>query len=372
MDPTQLLWTQLAAGLFTLLFAGTLFNLIRLRSRIGAAAAWPAVEGVIIASSVDAPAAHVSDDANDARPVVRYRYRIGSSELEGNKISVGGEPLTTRTLATWQAARYLVGAVVDVHVDPKDPANALLDPSESGSVTAQLVFALTFGVIAAVLIAHVIAGHVLYTSKGVPLFAFLLPALAFVAVIAALMSFVRMRGLSSASLGWPTANGRITSSSVIEEWIEEKRSDNDSDNSNVNRKKIPRYQVDLRYAFRAGKRDFVGVIPNWGWTGVYGRRDGGDAVVLCCCRILVTAAASQLFSLPPRGGSGWGSPRRSVSREDPTRLLRSRPPPCRGGDKSLTPPWRGPPSAACGCRRARAAWSSASCRWRRAAARRRR
>jgi len=276
MDSTQLLWTQLAAGLFTLLFAGTLFNLIRMRGRIGEAAAWPAVEGVIIASSVDAPAQHASDDANDAKPVVRYRYRAGGSELESDKVRVGGEALTTRTLAMRQAARYPVGAVVDVHVDPKDPAKALLDPSETGNLTAQLVFALTFGVIAAVLIAHVIAGHVLYTGKGVPLFAFLMPALAFVAVIAALMSFVRMRQLSRASLAWPTVNGRITSSRVIEEWIEEKRSDNDSDSSNVNRKKIPRYQVDLRYAFRVGKRDFVGVNPNWGWTGVYGRRDTAE------------------------------------------------------------------------------------------------
>ena len=101
-----------------------------------------------------------------------------------------------------------------------------------------------------------------------------MPGLAFVAAIAALMAFVRMRALSSASLGWPTVNGRITSSAVIEEWIEDKRSDND--NSNVNRKKIPRYQVDLRYAFRVGKRDFVGVNPNWGWTGVYGRRDTAE------------------------------------------------------------------------------------------------
>jgi hypothetical protein len=276
MDPTQLLWTQLAAGLFTLLFAGTLFNLVRMRGRIGAAAAWPLVDGVIIASGVDAPAAHVSDDANDAKPVVRFRYRVGNSELDGNKISVDGEALTTRTLATRQAARYPVGAVVDIHVDPANPANALLDPSETGNLTAQLIFVLTFAVIAAVLIAHAIAGHVLYTAKGVPLFAFLAPVLAFLAVIAALMSFVRMRQLSRASLGWPTATGRVTSSSVIEEWIEEKRSDNDSDNSNVKRKKIPRYQIDLRYAYRVGKRDFVGVNPNWGWTGVYGRRDTAE------------------------------------------------------------------------------------------------
>jgi hypothetical protein len=74
------------------------------------------------------------------------------------------------------AARYPVGAIVDVHVEPANPGNAVLDPAETGTLTARTLAA-TFGIIAAVLIAHAIAGQVLYSSNGVPLFAFLLPAL---------------------------------------------------------------------------------------------------------------------------------------------------------------------------------------------------
>lgn len=269
MDGTHLLWTRIAAGVCTLLFGAMLFNLIRLRGRIGAAANWPAVEAVIIASDVDAPAAHVSDDLNDATAVVRYRYRVGGRQFEGDRTRIGGEPLTTRMLATRLAARYPVGAIVDVHVDPANPANAVLDPAETGTLTAQTFLTATFGVIAAVLIAHAIAGRVLYSSNGVPLFAFLLPALAFLAAIAAFLSFARMRRLASAGMNWPTVSGAIKSSAVIEEWIEERR----DDGKQQVRRKIPRYQVDLRYAYRVAQRDFVGINPNFGWSGIYGLRE---------------------------------------------------------------------------------------------------
>jgi hypothetical protein len=245
-----------------------LFNLIRLRGRIGAAADWPPVEGVIIASGVDAPAAHVSDDLNDASAIVRYRYRVGGRQFEGDRTRIGGEALTTRMLATRMAARYPVGATVDVHVDPANPDNAVLDPADTTTLTAQTVLTMTFGVIAAVLIAHAVAGRVLYSGNGVPLFAFLLPALAFVAAIAAILSFVRMRRLASASTSWPAVPGVIKSSAVIEEWIEDRR-----DDDKEIRRKIPRYQVDLRYAYRVAQRDFVGVNPNFGWTGIYGLRE---------------------------------------------------------------------------------------------------
>jgi hypothetical protein len=269
MDSTHLLWTQIAAVTCTLLFAAMLFNLLRLRGRIEAAADWPVVQGVITASEVKAPPAHVSDDLNDAAPIVRYSYGVGGRQFEGDRTRIGGEALTTRVLAMRMAARYPVGAIVDVHVDPADPANAVLDPAETGTLTAQTILTVTFGVIAAVLISHAIAGRVLYSSNGVPLFAFLLPALAIVAAIAAILSFARMRRLAIASTSWPMIPGTIKSSAVIEEWIEDRR---DDDKQQI-RRKIPRYQVDLRYAYRVAKRDFVGINPGFGWTGIYGLRE---------------------------------------------------------------------------------------------------
>jgi len=57
-------------------------------------------------------------------------------------------------------------------------------------------------------------------------------------------------------------------SDVIEEAIEEKNND---DKSRI--RKIYRYQVDLRYAYQVGKRDFVGTAANWGATAIYGLRE---------------------------------------------------------------------------------------------------
>jgi Protein of unknown function (DUF3592) len=70
---------------------------------------------------VDQPPTHVSDDLNNATPIIHYRYRAGGQEIEGDQIRIGGLPLTTHVLAGGFVARYPVGACVDVHVDPNNP-----------------------------------------------------------------------------------------------------------------------------------------------------------------------------------------------------------------------------------------------------------
>jgi Protein of unknown function (DUF3592) len=268
LDAHQLLWTQIAAGVCLLIFAGMLFNLFRTRSQMQAAGELDKVEGVITVSMVDQPAAHVSDDLNDATPIIRYRYRTGGQDFEGDRIAVGGQPMMTRVLAGKLIARYPVGARVDVHVDPNDPKNALLEPAQQGNLAARLAFTIVFGLIAAVLAAHSIAGHVLYTGNGVPLFAFALPILALLGTVFGVATFIRGRRLAGASARWPTVAGIVTTSGVIEEVIEDKSND---DKSFI--RKIHRYQVDLRYAYQVGKRDFVGTAAGWGWTAIYGLRD---------------------------------------------------------------------------------------------------
>jgi Protein of unknown function (DUF3592) len=268
LDAHQLLWTQIGAGVCLLIFGGMLFNLLRMRSQMQAAKNWDMVEGVITVSKVEQPSEHVSDDLNDASPIVRYRYRVGGQDLESDRIAIGGQPMTTRVLAGKLVGRYPVGARVDVHIDPNDPKSALLEPAQRANLTALLAFTIVFGLIAAILVAHSIAGHVLYTSNGAPLFAFPLPILGLLGAVFGVVAFVRGRRLASASARWPTAAGIVTNSGVIEEAIEDKRND---DKSFI--RKTYRYQVDLRYAYQIGKRDFVGTSANWGWTGVYGLRE---------------------------------------------------------------------------------------------------
>jgi Protein of unknown function (DUF3592) len=126
-------------------------------------------------------------------------------------------------------------------------------------------------VIALVLTAHSIAGHVLYTDNGVPLFAFALPGAAILVAILGVVSFVRTRLLANASKRWPSVSGTITTSSVVEEQIED---DGDKDRSVL--RKIYRYQVDLRYAYRVDQRDHVGISVGLGWTPVYGLREQAE------------------------------------------------------------------------------------------------
>src|SRR6202166_4581529 len=263
LDAHQLLWTHIGAGVCLLIFGGMLFNLLRMRTQVQAARNWDQVEGVITVSKVEQPSEHVSDDLNDASPIVRYRYRVGGQDLESDRIAIGGQPMMTRVLAGKLVGRYPVGARVDVHIDPNDPKSALLEPAQQANLTALLAFTIVFGFIAAILVAHSIAGHVLYTSNGAPLFAFPLPILALLGAIFGVVAFVRGRRLASASARWPTVAGIVTNSGVIEEGIEDKRND---DKSSIH--KTYRYEFDLRCAYRIGKRDFVGTAANWGWTAV--------------------------------------------------------------------------------------------------------
>jgi hypothetical protein len=268
LDAHQLLWTQISAGVCLLIFGGMLFNLIRMRGQMQAARNWHKIEGVITVSEVDQPPAHVLDDLDDATPIIRYRYRAGGQELESNQVAIGGQPLMTRVLAGKLVGRYPVGAHVDVYVDPNNPKQTLLEPAELLNVSALTALTIVFGFIAAILTAHSTAGHVLYTSNGVPLFVFPLPILALLGAVFSVVAFVRGRRLASASMRWPTVAGIITTSGVIEEAIEDKSND---DKSFI--RKIYRYQVDLRYAYQVGKRDFVGTTANWGATAIYGLRE---------------------------------------------------------------------------------------------------
>jgi hypothetical protein len=237
-----------------------------------AARSWDKIDGVITASEVEQPASHVSDDLDDAKPILRYRYRAGGQDLESDQVQIGGLPLTTRVLAGRLIARYPVGAHVDVYVDPNNPNNALLEPSAAGNIAGQIVFTVLFGFAAATLTAHSIAGHVLYTGNGVPLFAFALPGIAILAALFSVVAFVRARRLAGASTRWPAIPGTVTNSSVIEEQIED---DSNSDKTTI--RKIYRYQVDLRYAYKVNKRDYIGTSATLAWTPVYGLREQAEA-----------------------------------------------------------------------------------------------
>jgi hypothetical protein len=274
LDATQLLWTQIAAGVCMLIFAGLVYNLLRLRGALEASKAWISTTGEIIASEVKLPQSHVSDDQDDAVAVLRYRYSVGSQSYESDRIKIGGQTSMTRMLADALVAKYPNGAHVDVYYDPQRPDNVVLEPSRRDNFVVQFILTVVFAVIAAILTAHAIVGKVLYTDKGVPLFAFALPIGALLIAVFSVAVFVKGRRQAKDSAQWPTAAGTITTSTIIEERIE----DRNDDEKNLVRITL-RYRVDLRFAYRVGQRDFIGTTWMWGWTPIYGGRDLAEKVV---------------------------------------------------------------------------------------------
>jgi hypothetical protein len=273
LDPTQLLWTQIAAGACLLIFVGMVFGLPRLRRRVEASKRWLKANGEILVSEIKLPQTHTSDDQDDARVVVRYRYGVDAKTYEGDGIKIGGQTSMMRALAETLVARYPVGAEVDVYYDPRDPKDAVLEPHEQSSGIAQLAVTLVFGIVGIVLALHAMAGKVLTTENDVPLFAFALPGAAFIAAIAGVISFLNGRQTAKDRAQWPTVPGTVTTSDIIEETIESKR----SEDTEILRT-TKRYRVDLRYTYRVGQRGYVGTNRVWEWTAVYGLREQAKKV----------------------------------------------------------------------------------------------
>ena len=118
LDATQLLWTQIAAGVCLLIFAGLAYNLLRLRRQIEASKAWIKTDGDIVASEAKIPMSHTSDDQDDVDAVIRYSYRIDGQTHESDRIKFGGGAMMSRASAEALVARYPVGARIDVYCDP--------------------------------------------------------------------------------------------------------------------------------------------------------------------------------------------------------------------------------------------------------------
>jgi hypothetical protein len=275
IDPTHLLWIRIGAGVCTLMSLGSLFSVVRLRRRADAARSWLRLQGEIIEAGVDRPNTVASDDAANASPRVRYRYSTAGQAFESSQIGFAGVAMMTSMEAQRLIAHYPVGARVDVFADPAQPATAVLDPTVRDSVTAAVVFTLVFGAIAAVLLQIALTGTVATTSRGVPLFAFLLPAASFGVALLGAWLFVADRKKAAATRTWPVAPGRITCARVIEEQVEERDEEDRSGHPRIR----TRYQTDLRYAYRVGGRDLAGTAISIGWTEIHGTREGAEAVI---------------------------------------------------------------------------------------------
>lgn len=269
---SALTWTYVGAAFSLFMVANLVYAIWLGRRQAAGGRAWASAPGEILVSGVDPAGSHTSDDSADCVAAVRYRYAVAGRVYEGERIRFGGRTNTTRLIAERTVARYPVGRSVTVLYDPRNPKNAVLE-RKSGTQPVLYVFLAVFVAIAAVLVAHAIAGKVLYAANGVPLFAFLLPAATITVGLGGAVQFVALGRLRSASRRWPTVNGRITRSEVVEEM----REVHDKDRLGIRRE--PRYRPAVQFSYRVGGKDYSSDALQWGWSAIYTDREQPRSIV---------------------------------------------------------------------------------------------
>ena len=129
---TDHLFLQFAVGFALCALASGLILAGRLSIRRAAESeAWPAVDGIIIESTVAAK----REGRQLYRPMVRYRYEVGGECYEGSRIQwAAREGFRKYTRARRMLDRYRAGSAIKVHYDPSRPGMAVLQPGDATAV----------------------------------------------------------------------------------------------------------------------------------------------------------------------------------------------------------------------------------------------
>jgi hypothetical protein len=95
-----------------------------------AAQSWPFVTGKIVVSSIERSTDGDSGDGGTHRsyaPVIEYAYEVAGQTYRSRQVKLGFTSSGSESWARGVAAKYPVGAPVEVHYDPGNPAIAALD-----------------------------------------------------------------------------------------------------------------------------------------------------------------------------------------------------------------------------------------------------
>ena len=126
------------------------------------AASWPTVEGEILDSDVrlrihggaswyDRFTWHDTDTTPETESwevTVRYRYKVKERWYESRRLSFDRGKFSSEEDATEYRYRYRNGEKVQVHVDPRSPKEAVLDPNTKGHWMWSVVIGIGFFVAA--------------------------------------------------------------------------------------------------------------------------------------------------------------------------------------------------------------------------------
>ncbi|MEW6406388.1 MAG: DUF3592 domain-containing protein, partial [Chloroflexota bacterium] len=110
------------------IFLGVIFSTQR---KAAAARNWPVARGTVTLSTLERRRSS-SGSGSVSYPVVYYTYEAGGQRYESNRIAPGME--VGGTGSDKVVARYPAGSTVDVHYNPQNPAEAVLEVKTPATV----------------------------------------------------------------------------------------------------------------------------------------------------------------------------------------------------------------------------------------------
>jgi hypothetical protein len=125
------------AGVFGAAGVGLLIFGFVQRRKAKLTESWPTARGTIISARLDQ---HTSEERRDGHsytstsynPVVEYTYQIGQQTYQGNRVFPGATMSYDLGTAQGIVNRYQPGMAVNVHYDPANPAQAVLETQSKG------------------------------------------------------------------------------------------------------------------------------------------------------------------------------------------------------------------------------------------------
>jgi Protein of unknown function (DUF3592) len=131
----QLIFSLFFIAAASAMFLLTLWQLLTaLESR-----KWPAAPGVVTNARIKEDR---SDNGTVYWPEVWYRFTVNGEERTGNRAFYGGS--TTRAFAWTLVRKYPIGTAVQVHYDPDNPKESVLEPGVQWPLVATMLVTLLF------------------------------------------------------------------------------------------------------------------------------------------------------------------------------------------------------------------------------------
>lgn len=118
---------------------GVVIYVIQFRQglRADASKKWPTASGTVTTSALEK-----SPDARRRyRIELQYSYRVNGTDFQSNRIFWGGHEGREKQMAS-VAEAYPAGCKVRVYYDPRNPAEAVLDPVQNTGSRATVLYAI--------------------------------------------------------------------------------------------------------------------------------------------------------------------------------------------------------------------------------------